>query len=205
MINRTANKIGKALADPVADSKYFYDKFSHEQLEQIITFNLIGNIKQGLWVLALIILAVTLNFLGIDIRFTTFVIFITFVSFRRKFGGYHADSQIACLIISTVIVVVLAFIATVMDFNIYFIFAVYIFAYYTAYKKGVVDHPNRRFSNENKILNLEMKQRLFKIGVRLLIIVNVIHILLYITGHVVTSNAILLGVFISFANLYFGK
>ncbi|WP_432408528.1 accessory gene regulator B family protein [Wukongibacter sp. M2B1] len=204
MINETASKISKLLSGPVSDSKYF-EEFSKDEIENIITYNMVNNIKQWIWIIALLLSTWLLLIAGIDIRFTTLIIFITIVAFRSRFGGYHADSAKVCIIISTIIPIVCAYITIFLDFNLYLIVTVYIFAYFTAFKKGVVDHPNRRFQEGNKILNLEMKRRLFKTGVILLVAINIIHIHLFLIGYVSISDAMTLGTLISFINLYFGK
>lgn len=204
MINKIAQSIAEILAEPVASSGA-YPNFTKNQIKQVINFDIITKLRQIVWMLVLFVLSYVIFLLGIDIRLSTLIIFCTVVTFRNMFGGYHNDSPIVCLTISTIIPIAFALISISVELNIYVITAVYIFSYITIKFKGVVDHPNRRFKKGNKILNLEMKNKLFKMGLALLFIVNLIHMIVFIKEYVVTSNAIALGVFISFFNLYFGK
>ncbi len=204
MINKVAQGIAKILSGPASNSKK-HQSYSQNQIEQIITSSIIASLRFIRWSLLLLILSNIIFFFGIDIRLSTLIVFLNTMIFRNRFGGYHADSEKACMIISTIIPLILGYIVIILDFNIYFIITIYLFAYYTAARKGVVDHPNRRFEEGNEILNLNMKSRLFKTGIALLIIINIINLYFFFTGCMTISDSILLGTLISFVSLYFGK
>lgn len=205
MINAIANKIGKLLAEPTANSKYYKDQYTKEQVEQILIYDMTGRLKEILWVVLLIIFTFSLLMFGYDIRITTLIAYIIIKSFRRKFGGYHANSEVVCMIITTFIPLMVGYMSITMDLNVIHITVIYLFAYVSAIKNGVVDHPNRRFEEGNKVLNLKMKKRLFMAGMATLSLVTVLQFIIYYKEFVAISNAISLGVFISFINLYFGK
>lgn len=204
MINKIAHYIAEVLCGPVANSGV-YPNFTEKQIRQIISFDIIAKLRKIVWMLLLFVLSSMIFLLGIDIRIQTLIIFCIVVTFRNKFGGYHNDSPIACLMISTIITIVLALISISIKLNIYIITAIYFFAYLTVKFKGVVDHPNRRFEKGNRILNLEMKNRLLKVGFIFLLIAHSINMIVFTNGYVNLSNAIALGIFISFFSLYFGK
>jgi accessory gene regulator protein AgrB len=204
MMTKITNKIAQTLAEKVGNSGKYRD-FSQKQIEEILEFDMTKKLRQLIWVLLLFSLSYGFFFIGIDVRFSVLIIFCTVVAFRNMLGGYHSDSPLVCLIISTIIPIVLGLISISVDFNIYAVTSIYIFAYVTVKSKGVVDHPNRRFQEGNKTLNLEMKSRLIKIGLTLLILINILHIVIFAKGYFSVSNPLALGVFISFLNLYFGK
>lgn len=205
MINKIANRIGEVLAEPVANSNKYKDIYTREEIKQIITYDITGKLKQAIWILVLALISYIAFIIDIDIRLTTFIAFIIIIVFRNNFGGYHANSEKICLIISTIIPLAIGYISIILNLNILIIAAIYIFAYITAFIKKVVDHPNRRFEEGNKILNMEMKERLFKTGVTILIIISIVQVIVYLKGYKDISNSMVLATFTSFVNLYFGK
>lgn len=207
MVRKIANKWGKYLAEVSANSNKFEDKYSYEEIESILIYKITGILKKIEWIVLLALLSSVIFLFIKDTRFinTTGIFFITILALRNFFGGFHANSEVVCLAISTLVPVVMGYLSLKVNINFYLILVIYLFAYFSAIKKGVVDHPNKRFSNNNKLLTLQVKSVLFKIGFSMLIIINIINISMYYMNYSLVSNAIALGVCTSTINLYFGK
>lgn len=206
MVSLFASYLGKKLTKLSADSNRLRG-YNREQYEAILVYQMTVFLKTIIGIVLLIISTWIIGCLIEDDNYyyTTFIVSVTLFSFKKLFGGYHNDNEVVCILISIVVLLAISYLALKQNFNIYIIVLIYVFSYVTAFRKGVVDSPQKRFKKGNKILTLELKERFLRIGLLLLVITTIVHIFLFFQGDTLASNSIALALFLAFFNLYFGK
>ena len=134
----------------------------------------------------------------LNIKLLTLLFISTFIPLRRCFGGFHVTSNFLCLIISLIVPVLTSILSLHITIDFIFLIMIYIFAFYTALKIGVVDSDIKR-------LNFELKTKLKREGIITLLVIFTINIYLYLNKNILVSNIMGLAVMMAFINLYFGK
>jgi accessory gene regulator B len=120
------------------------------------------------------------------------------VSIRKYFGGYHADSNLSCMIISITVTIICIILGQIINFNSLCIIVSYILCYIIGVKFGTQDNPNKRLTEEEK--------KMFKskglISIKLLFILNMVF---YYLRYYEASDVLLIAVLYGFINLFFSK
>ena len=184
IIHNTAEKLGGGLAEHV---NYNKDK------EEVLTYMFERMLNNIIFLSLLLIFSLVMGVWKQALLFTAI-----FLPLRSKWGGWHVKSDYLCLAISVVIPIIVAFITKIIDVNYIFIILIYVFAYITAIKIGVVDNPNKR-------LKLERKAKFKKQGLIILTIITIVHIAIFMAGYAEINDIISITVFLAFFNLWFGK
>lgn len=188
-IENISKKLGKEI------SKYN----DNENAEQIITYIIKIIINNIIWFVSLYFTWFALYLIQgneINAASNAIIMLIFYMPLRTRFGGSHAKTFKMCLILSTIIPVMLGFVVSNIDITLPYMIAVYIFAYLTAFKIGVVDNAKRRFDRETK-------EKFKKQGIVLLTIIMIINFI--VINNNFLSDSIIVGVFLAFINLYFEK
>lgn len=182
MMEKVSAMTGKALAKQANYS---------EEKEQILVYMLNRIFTNVLFLFLLLIFTHLL-----DVKLTAFIFVTTFLPIRRTFGGWHVSNSYLCLVISIVFPLIVGYLATLIKFNLISIIGIYIIAFIIAMKKGVVDNKNKRLKDFRKA---KFKRQ----GLISLLIIGIIHMIVFIKGICLISNAMTLGIIIGFTNLLF--
>lgn len=191
MIHNIAVKIGKHMA-LVSES----DK----EKEQVLIYSVEILLNYLVLIICLSVISIFLDILipGLNAFLSLVMYTITFVCIRKYFGGYHTDSNIACLLISIAIPIVALAMRYYVNFNISLLLLVYIACYIIAIKVGTVDNKNKRLSQEEK-------NHFKNNGLKVMTIIIIINIIIYSMGFQEISDIMTLALIFGFGNLLFGK
>lgn len=178
----------------LVSGKYLSDKLEYDKTkEEILTYMLERLITNIIFLSLLAIFSSLLGFTSI-----AFIYYISFILIRTRFGGWHANSPYTCMILSIIFPLAFSYVAIHITIPNYIVIFTYVFAYFTAFYKGVVDNPNKRLKEFRK-------KRFKKQGLIILTIICIIHTLIIINNLHLFSNILTLSLLSSFGNLYFGK
>jgi accessory gene regulator B len=167
--------------------------YTFDERKQILRYGF----KKLLTNLAILMILFTVSFF-MDTINTMFVIITTFVALRMKFGGWHSESKGVCMIITTIIPIVYIFIIKAYEIPLVFTAITYIFAYLSAFLKGVVDNPKKDLCADKKLK--------FKLqGIFILTFIGAIHLFILNKHLANISEGMTLAIFTVFINLYFSK
>jgi len=191
MIHNTAVKIGKYMA---------LISESDKEKEQVLIYSVEIILNYLILIFNLLVVSIFLNILvpGLGAFLSMVVYTITFIFIRRNFGGYHAKSNMVCLMLSTAIPVIALFIRYYIDFNIFLVLFIYILCHIIAVKLGTVDNENKRLSEEEKHY---FKTR----GLKVMKIIFIVNIIVYLLNFQEISDSMTLAVMFGFGNLLFGR
>ncbi len=119
------------------------------------------------------IIAFSIAIINNSVIETSLFLFVT-LSLRRRTGGYHANSEIACFIISTVTTIIsveyLAFFISEMQFE--YIFLIYLISVFVLFRFAPINHPNMNMSKkEMSAHKMKMKSQIIIISLVIIIMI----------------------------------
>ncbi|MCT4620823.1 MAG: accessory gene regulator B family protein [Marinisporobacter sp.] len=169
------------------------EHYTFDERKQILRYGF----KKLLTNLFILMILFTISFF-MDTLKVMFILIITFVVLRMKFGGWHSESKGVCITLTIIVPIVYVFIIKAYDLPLIFTFITYLFAYLSAFLKGVVDNPKKELSSD--------KKSRFKLqGIIILTFIGAIHIFV-LSNHLTNiSEGMTLSIFTSFINLYFNQ
>lgn len=215
LIKKVSVFLGKNIAKQTIKQKNKFRKdFNDKDIEEIIILGLYMFLKTCTWLILLLVITKFIfykiikesgiynNQVNLHLILIYIYLFFYFI-FRRKFGGAHFQNSFICTIFSIFFPIAFSYVALQFNFHFIYIITAYIFSYFSAFYKGVIDSPK-------KPLTPTIKQNLKHKGVVQLTYVFFFHIILYFNINSffilkAISNVITLSIFSSFVNLYFGK
>lgn len=209
--------LGTWISKYTIQHKYKFKNFSDKDIENITILGCHMIVKNLLWLISLFVITkfffykllnnTAINSSQINLHLVLVYIYVfTYWIFRRKFGGAHFNSDFLCSIFSIILPILFSYLSLNINFNFIYIILAYIFSYFTAIYKGVVDSPK-------KPLTSSQKAKLKREGILLLKVISFFHISIYILNYLILksyviytiSNIVVFSVLSSYGSLYFGK
>lgn len=192
--------------------------FSEKDIEEVIILGCHMFLKVSIWLISLFVVTkfvfykvfkgAIINSNQIDFHLALVYIYVfIYWLFRRKFGGAHFQNDLLCTIFSIVLPIIFSYLSLIVNINLIYIITAYIFSYFTALHKGVID-------STKKPLKSLHKAKLKREGLFQLTYVLIVNVLIYLAyKHAFEnisilkniSNIITLSSFTFFINIYFGK